>query len=243
MDSGTVSREPGSLPIYCQVKKKLEQKILNSYQTGDSLPSENVLAEQFGINRHTLRRAVDELIEAGFVERVHGRGTFVLEPAINYAIGSNTRFTATLENQGRNTESKILKKGKIPAEGGVAKRLQIKVETPVIFIETIRFVDGLPFCVISHFLPFKSYEFVLDFYNKGSLHNFIQEYCHIKLRRIESLISAVLPQMEDARLLNMPKKTPILRVKSINVNIDNEKPAEYAVTRFRGDATQLSINL
>jgi GntR family phosphonate transport system transcriptional regulator len=102
-------------------------------------------------------------------------------------------------------------------------------------------VEAKPFCVISHFLPLTDYPLVLDNYDGGSLHDFLEQHCATKLKRSESLISAVLPEFDDATLLNVPRSLPILRVKSVNVSIDTNLPVEYVVTRFRGDATQLSV--
>ncbi|MFT7371427.1 MAG: GntR family phosphonate transport system transcriptional regulator [Oleiphilaceae bacterium] len=236
-----IAKNEGGVPIYRQIRDVLVNEIAALYKPGDNLPSENDLAERFGVNRHTLRRAVDELVSDGLVERYRGKGVFILEPTINYAIGKKTRFTETLGSQGHETASRVLRKLLIPARSAVAAQLQITEGEPVLFIETLREVAGKPFCIISHFIPRAICPAILDSYEYGSLHNFIKLHCNIDLRRSESLISAVLTDADDASLLNMPKQAPILRVKSINLNINSDKPVEYSVTRFRGDATQLSF--
>lgn len=113
-----VTRGDGSLPVYRQIRDMLAKEIQELYKAGDALAPEIELAQRFGVNRHTLRRAIDELIADGLVERCHGRGVFVLEPAINYAIGTNTRFTETLQSQGRKTTSRVIKKTDNPCQGG-----------------------------------------------------------------------------------------------------------------------------
>lgn len=236
-----VARNEGSLPIYRQIRDVLVNEIQELYKAGESLPAENELALRFGVNRHTLRRAIDELVTDGLVERHHGKGVFVLEPTINYSIGSSTRFTETLQSQGRSTTSRVLRKQVIPARGTIASRLQIVDGDEVIFIETLRTVESNPFCIISHFIPLKSFPDVLKSYDDGSLHEFLKVHYGIELKREESLVSAILPEAADASLLNMPRQAPVLRVKSLNLDIASSKPVEYAVTRFRGDATQLSI--
>lgn len=47
------------------------------YRTGDALPSETVLSEQFAVSRVTVRRALQDLANSGVIERKHGLGTFV----------------------------------------------------------------------------------------------------------------------------------------------------------------------
>jgi GntR family transcriptional regulator, phosphonate transport system regulatory protein len=73
-----VSRDNGE-SLYIQIARQLEQEVATGYGPGDCLPAEGLLAVRFGVNRHTLRRAIDELVEAGLLERRHGRGVFVLD--------------------------------------------------------------------------------------------------------------------------------------------------------------------
>jgi len=236
-----IQRGEGSLPVYRQISEVLRQEIQNLFKAGDQLPPEADLAERFNVNRHTLRRAVDELVSDGLVVRRHGKGIYVLAPSIDYAIGSRTSFTETLEAKGVTTQSRVIRKQVVPARGGVAARLQLEEGAEVIFLETLREVDEKPFCVISHFLPLHAFPQVLESYDSGSLHAFLESHCVTKVQRTESLISAVMPGADDAVLLNMPRNLPVLRVKSLNVASDSQKPVEYVVTRFRGDATQLSV--
>jgi GntR family phosphonate transport system transcriptional regulator len=236
-----IDRSNGSLPVYRQLSKILEVEIRENYATGDLLPPEQELAQRFHVNRHTLRRAVDDLIGIGFVERIHGKGTVVLQTPINYAINGATRFTETLATQGRSTVSHILDKGQSTARGGVARRLRLPEASPVIFIETMREVDGIPFCTSTHFFPYPDFSLIQYDYTGGSLHGFIQDRFGIKLTRILSLISSVVPIKEDARCLKIPRNIPVLRVKSLNVNSSDGWPVEYVVTRFRGDTVQLSV--
>ena len=237
----TIKRGSGSLPVYIQISEALRQDIQNFHKAGDYLPSESMLAQHFRVNRHTLRRAVDELIVEGLVQRQHGKGVVILAPSIDYSIGPRTRFTENLESQGMTSQCRVIRKQIIPAQGGVASRLQMSEGDQVIFLETLRSVADKPFCVIAHFLALARFPAVHHHYQGGSLHHFLEQHCAMKLQRKESLVSAVLPESDDARLLNMPKNMPVLRVKSINVSLLNQQPVEYVVTRFRGDATQLSV--
>jgi GntR family phosphonate transport system transcriptional regulator len=243
MSEQRVRRGRGVVPIYRQISDLLRVEIQNFCQAGDALPPEGELAQRFNVNRHTLRRAIDELVNDGLVMRRHGSGVFVLSPAIDYSINAQTRFTATLESQGKTTLSRVLRKQVIPARGGVATRLQVVEGEEVIFLETLREVEGKPFCVIAHFLPLQEVPQVREHYHSGSLHDFLQRECGINVQRSESFISAVMPEPDDAMLLKMPRNLPVLRVKSVNLAIPNLKPVEYVVTRFRGDATQLMVQL
>lgn len=227
--------------VYLQIQRQLEAEIRKLHQPNDLLPPETVLAERFGVNRHTLRRAVDGLVQQGWVERRHGLGSFVLHKPVEYDIRARTRFTENLEALGCKTESSVLRKLSLPAQGGVARKLQLEEGEPVFWIETLRQVDGVPFCVISHYLPESLVPGLLEDYTGGSLHDYLEQKHGWRLRRAESVISASLPQGDDASLLAMPSSAPVLRVKSVNMRERDGIPVEYALTRNRADRMQLRI--
>lgn len=229
--------------LYSQIAKMLRQDIRKHYQTGDCLASEFDLAERFQVNRHTIRRAIDALIQEGVVERRHGKGTFVLSQPIDYTVAAKTRFSETFKNLGKTTSMQIRRKIIIPAEAGIAKHLGLKANDDVVCIEILRFADQQPICLSSHYFPKSHFPDLLEQYQTGSLHACIHKHYQFQLKRVESLVSAVLPQGDDATLLCMPKTHPILRVKSINVNERDGTPLEYALTRFCADRIQLRINL
>ncbi|MDF1589292.1 MAG: phosphonate metabolism transcriptional regulator PhnF [Gammaproteobacteria bacterium] len=235
-----VNRNTGEA-VYLQITRILEQEIKSSYDAGDYLSTENELAGRFSVNRHTIRHAIDELVSAGVVERQHGRGTVVLGAALNYRVGEHTRFTETLESLGKTTDTSIIRKIIVPARGGVARRLNIDNETPVLMLETLRKVDDRPFCVISHFIPVNAYPEIETDYLGGSLHAFFKQKLNISLLRKESLATASIPIGDDASYLQIPQSFPVLRVKSINIDAVSKHPIEYSITRFRADRVQLSF--
>lgn len=235
-----INREGGTA-IYAQIARQIEQEIGQMYGVGEWLPSESELALRFGVNRNTLRRAIDDLVDGGLLERLHGRGIRVIASPFDYKIGIETRFTETLLSQGVTAESQVLRKQVVPASEAVARKLFIQPSERVFWIETLRMADTSPLCVISHFLPAEKYPELENGYSGGSLHQFLQDNYSITLRRTESLVTSCLPQGDDARLLSMPQNRPVLRVKSLNVEGDSGAPVEYAITRFRADLVQLSI--
>lgn len=232
----------GGEALYSQICRALRREIAELHRPGDCLPSEQQLAQRFAVNRHTVRHAVEALIAEGLLERRHGRGTFVVDRLLDYPVGRATRFTETLESLGKSTSSKVLRKLLIPAHGGVAQHLALAPGAPVVWLETLRSVEERPFCLISHFLPQAQVGALLDDYTGGSLHEFLRARLGLRLRRTDSLVTAILPQGEDARLLGIAQTRPVLRVKSLNVDVTDARPLEYAVTRFRADRVQLHVS-
>lgn len=230
-------------PVYQQIAERLEQEIKESFQPDQALPAERALAEQFSVNRHTIRHAIDQLVQKGILERRHGSGVYVLDSSFDYPINQKTRFTESLEALGQSAQSDVLRKEIVGAEEDVAKALKVMVGTEVAKIECLRSVNNHPFCVSTHYVKHKARKSIVEKYDGGSLHEFLREMFDLELRRKQSRVVAVLPEQDDARILKMSPKFPVLRVKSINVNKSSGRPVEFAVTRFRGDRVRLSIDL
>src|ERR1700722_2435986 len=236
--------DPSSrIPLYLQISQAIGNEVRTHYRPGTQLPPEPVLAERFEVNRHTLRRAIDELVGAGLVERRRGLGVFVLDGPHNYGIHKHTRFTRTLEGAGATTESIVLRKLVVPARDGVARRLELAEGVDVIWVETLRKANDRPFSVISHFMPAELPPRVYCDYEGGSLHDFIADRLGIALERRYSLIATQLAERNDATLLGIPRHQPILRIKSVNADALTRRPIEYAVGRLRGDRVELEVKL
>ncbi len=229
------------IPLYKHVSNLLAEEIQRQHKPGDILPSEHDLAKRFKVNRHTLRRAIEELVTVGIVGKFQGKGTIVQQKLINYSIHSRTNFTETLKKSGRKAESIVLRKIGIPAQGEIVELLKIEKDEPIALIETLRNMDGVPFSVVSHYLPLEKVYDVIRIYNGGSLHHFLKEHYNITLKRTLSMIRAVLPDQEDMKKLAILGNSPILVVKSVNIDERDSRPIELSVSRFKGVSTQLMV--
>lgn len=238
-----VPADTGGLPLYRQIAHQLKVTIERTLQPGDQIPPEHELATRFLVNRHTVRRSIDVLVEEGLLIRRQGVGTYVTEAPIDYSIAGRTRFTENLEAGGRRAVSRIISKRVIDASGGIAEKLKLREGDDVIWIETLRLADDRPFCVASIYVPFAQAPNVLTRYSRGSMHAFIEKTYGFSPRRSFSLVTATLPMGQDAMLLMMPANQPVLRVKSVNVNPETGAPVEYSITRFRADRLQLRLDL
>lgn len=226
--------------VYDQIADVLADEI-RGHRPGQRLPSEQVLAERFAVNRHTVRHAIETLVGLGLVERRHGLGTFVLDRPLEYPVNARTRFTENLLALGKASDSRLLRRALIPANAEVATALDLRVGAEVAWIETLRIVDGRPFSLIAHHLPAKRFAELIRLFDGGSLHDCLEQLFGVTPRRLRSLIGAQAPTDGDASLLLIPRSTPILRVVAVNTDLAG-KPIEYSVGRMRADRVQLTFD-
>ena len=70
------------IPIHYQLGQLIQEQINQGFlRPGDQLPSEDKLCKRYGISRTPVRQAIAKLVHEGLLVRIHGRGTFVAEPA------------------------------------------------------------------------------------------------------------------------------------------------------------------
>lgn len=233
-----LSRHPTT--VYQAVAAQLEQALHQRYRCGDYLPSEQQLADHYAVNRHTLRRAVDELVHKGLLQRRHGVGILVLMRPYNYPLHAQARFSQNLLEQGSHPTSERLLAVLRPASNEVASALAVAEGDNVIHLRTLRRVNGVPVCVINHFLPDLSWWTLLQRFNSGSLHDYLSQHTGKHLVRTQTRISTRRAQAKEGKQLEIALQSPLLCVRTLNKTTDGAM-AEYSVSVTRGDMIELTL--
>lgn len=111
---------------------------------GSRLPTEAELAKRFGVNRHTVRRALAGLAADGLVRTTQGSGTFAEAPPLAYPLSARTRFSEIVAQGGRDPGGLVLGASTEPADDATATALGVAPGDPVLEIATLRSADGVP---------------------------------------------------------------------------------------------------
>jgi GntR family transcriptional regulator len=124
----TMGHDKQEASLYCIVKNSIFEKIQSGiYKVGDKLPTEMELCTEYNVSRTTVRIALEQLALEGRIEKVQGRGTFVSKPKILQSLSSAGKgFSNQMLEQGYKPRIEILDLRVIPADGSLAKKLQLK---------------------------------------------------------------------------------------------------------------------
>jgi GntR family transcriptional regulator, phosphonate transport system regulatory protein len=238
----TELRHGSELPLYMRIAVELRQNVKDGvYRVGQRIPTEESLSLRFGVNRHTLRRAISMLAQEGLLRVDQGRGTFVAEAPIRYPIGERVRFNESLKAQGWEPRYQMLRIVELPAGVMVAEGLEIEMGEGVVAMERLGLADGWPIKVATSYFALRYFPDILrQLERSGSISLMFREvYGCDHLRRCTT-VSAQMVAPEDARLLALALNQPVLQVEAINVD-QHGRVIEYGVTRFRSDRTELVI--
>ncbi|ARP87735.1 phosphonate metabolism transcriptional regulator PhnF [Bordetella genomosp. 9] len=234
--------ERGSgIAVWRQIGEALAAEIRSKrYAPGEQLPPEPELAARFSVNRHTIRRAMGELEQHGLVRIEQGRGTFVQEHAIDYAIGKRTRFSENLGSQGMLGHVEVVGSEVLKA-ADIAHHLGLARNAALLRVQLLGKAENRTINVSEHFFEEKRFPGFAD--KLAGIRSVSKTYRHFGIAdytRKWSRITATLPNEETARLLGQPKTRPILKVEALNIDQDGA-PLQYSITRFSGDWVQLMV--
>ena len=211
------------------------------YGPGAKLPTEAQLAQRFAVNRHTVRRALASLSEAGMVTARQGAGVFVTTVPTEYPLGRRVRFHQNVLASGRTPSRRILRMETRPASAPEAEALALAPGSLVHLVEGVSLADDLPIGLFRSVLPAARLAgFLQAMQRLGSITAALADQGVADYTRASTRLTAKLADAVQAGQLQVPQGAPLLR--SITVNQDvGGIPIEYGVTHFVGDRVTLTV--
>ncbi len=212
------------------------------YAPGERLPSEHLLAEQFGVNRHTIRRSLASLGQMGVVRSSQGSGTYVEDFAVDLVLGRRSRHRQNLVQAGLRGSFQVIASRTVRASADIAQALELRPSQQVLHMQAVGDGGGQPLHVSDRYFPCPRFaDLALRVSSSGSITQAFSELGVADYTRRQSRISARLPNAEQAAYLKQPTARPALYVSSVNVD-PNGIPIEYACTWFAGDRVTLTVD-
>lgn len=229
-------------PVWKKISLHLRDSILEGHlQPGEKIPTETVLAKEYGVNRHTVRRGIQDLIERGLLRSQQGSGTYVEENVLFYPINKKTRFTETVSRQNRSRGRKIIGAKCIPASPGVASGLGVLRGREVIHLRATANVDGRPVSLSDDYFVADQFESLLEHARVTSsitealYRNGVKEYF-----RKRTNVSCTMPTRQEAEILKSPLSRPLLITEKIDIDTDGHI-LSYGKTLWVGDRVKLEF--
>lgn len=233
------------IPLYFQLKELIIEAIKSGeYKNGSLIPTEKEFSEMYQISRTTVRQAVTELVQEGWLYRVKSKGTFVSTPKINQDfIQRLETFQEQMERSGMKPGTEVLALEVVPALGHVAEELQLKEGEKVIYLHRRRFANEEPIVTAETYLPYALCKFVLQHdFVKESLYEILRQSEETEVLCIRRRVEAVEATAQDAAYLNMKQGKPIQLFYSTGCNVYG-KPIVYSVARYRGDRNSFEVTV
>lgn len=236
----TMDRPDSDIARWRQIMRGLEAQIdTGDLPPGARLPTEAQLSAQFAVNRHTVRRALEELSRSGLIRIEQGRGSFVAEDVLDYRISGRTRFSEWIRRHNKEPSGEVLRLEEIPADTNVALALQVPPGAPVVLLERLGFADARPVSVGSHHFSATALPGLLAALRANpAISNALASVGVLDYRRAVTRVSARMPTAAEAVLLRMPRGRPLLVGESINVD-GTGRVVEFGIARYPTPRVQI----
>lgn len=215
-------------PLYLQVRDVLVQRIVvGHWKPGSTLPNETQLAQQLGISIGTVRKALDLMELERIVTRRQGRGTFVND----YSSGTTFPFSAVHNFEGKRISGKKRSRSisRVEATSEEAARLGLRRGDELIRVERVREHKNCVFMVETCLLPAKFFARIPDDFGSYRLSALAQQNS-ILLGHADERVDIALADPEDADVLGVAEKTPLLRLDRV-IFSDHDDVLEWRVAR------------
>ena len=228
---GTANPLKGAKPIYVEVQDYLLDLIGEpDYGPGDRIPSERTLADALGINRMTVRKAIDRLVERNVLERNGTSGTRIPLVQVSRPIDASASLgiTRIIRNAGGEPGSKLLHFGEEAASESIAQRLEVSPGSALLMARRLRSVNDEAFCIETSYLPASSVPGLSaeDLVSGQSLYELLRQRYGIEISIRDREISVGTATEQEARLLALAPGSPTL-VLRIVARDGEGRPVEY----------------
>jgi GntR family transcriptional regulator, phosphonate transport system regulatory protein len=216
-----VDRQDG-VTLWRQIVARLKADIASgAYKPGMRLATEAALSASFGVNRHTVRRALEELSRDGLVRVEQGRGSFVAEDVLDYNVEARTRFSEWIRRHNKEPSGIVRQLREIAAEQRVAAGLGVRGGSRVILLERLGLADNRPVSLARHYFPAARLKGMLQALQATSrITDALRSVGIDDYLRQQTRVTARLPTQTEAELLRMARNRPVLITENVNVDRD-----------------------
>lgn len=221
------------IPLYYQLKKIIIDMIENEeIKPDETIPSEPKLMQMYDLSRTTVRKAIDELVNEGYLYKIQGKGTFVKGRGFEQALIKLSGCSEDIRRLGLTPKPKVLKSSIITPSKRVAHLLGILEGEPTFFMERIVYGDNLPINKNKSYIPYKYVNGIEEFdFNLESLYKVLEKDYKINIKKAVRSIEAILANDEVADQLEVNEGAPVLLFKGQVIATDSDGK-EFVIEHF-----------
>lgn len=232
------------VPLYYQLKQLLLEEIQSGrLKEHDCLPTEIELAAMFGISRPTVRQAINELVNEGYLSRLKGKGTYVTKPKISQEfVHVIENFNDGMLRKGVQPKTKVLGLQMVEADEELMQALNVEPGDKVIELSRLRYANDEPIVLVTTYIPYALCPQLLDAdFRQDSLYKIFEAHS-LTICKVRRVFEAQMATAQDAVLLDINAGEPLLCFDT-TAYLDAKTIIEYSHCRYRGDRNKFMLEV
>lgn len=229
------------IPLYFQVATYFERGIqAGLLPPGTLFDNEIRIAEQLGVSRPTMRRALEQLVDQGLIVRRRGIGTRVVQPQVRRPLELTSLYD-DLARAGRHPTTHVLDFQTRPATAEMAEALGVETGTPVVSLQRLRSARGEPIALMTNVLPADLVEFGADDLAGAGLYELLRR-SGIHLHSATQIVAARNATSAESNLLELARGSALLTVDRTTLD-DSGRVVEVATHLYVASNYSFEIHL
>lgn len=239
LETNMVNRQ-SKMPLHEQLYEILKGKIVRGdWGVGEMIPPESDLTEKYHVSRIVIRQVLNRLVNEGLIYRQQGRGSFIAKVSLEQGLTRIISFTEDMLRRGLIPGTKVVFASLIPAPEDVANKLNIPTGEEMVRLERLRLASEEPMSIEESYLIHRFCPGLLEGdYSRISLRQRLEQEFGIHISRALQTIRSVAATTDQARLLSIQPRSPLLFIERISFSQQNV-PFEFIRIYYRGDRYSL----
>lgn len=203
------------------VAKQLYTRIINKeFEETKKLPTEDQLMSEYSVSRNTIRNAVKELIKLGLLYPVQGSGMFVRENQRKNTVCLTGTRGVTADHLNNKIKTKCLTLKIIQADEKIAKKMHCSIETPIYYLERLRYLDEKPYAIEYTYYNKDIVLYLNKEIAEKSIYSYIKNDLKLSFGFADKYITATKLTKQQSELLALKENDPAICIED-NVYLSN----------------------
>ncbi|MEV6660525.1 GntR family transcriptional regulator [Nocardia fluminea] len=229
-----------AVPKHEQLRAILLQKCTRELQPGDLLTSERNLMQDYGVSRITVREAVGQLVNEGYLVRVRGKGTFVAHRPVQSRLHLAS-FTEEMRALGHHPTTLVLVAEEAIAPEATARALRLPQGALAYHVRRLRLADDDPISVDDAWFNPELVPGLISHDLTGSIYRTTADRYGRPIERAVQTVDAQAAEAGVAALLGVKKGAPVLHFD--RVSFSAEVPIEHTHSWYRADRYRVQMEV
>jgi GntR family transcriptional regulator, trehalose operon transcriptional repressor len=221
---------------YITIYNEIVEKIQNGkLKPNTKLPSENELVDEYETSRETIRKALMMLSQNGYIQKVRGKGSFVLNVGkFDFPISGLVSFKEIAERTGKPWKTIVYECDLIKPDDEVQQQLHVTGKDRVWKVQRAREMDGERIILDKDFFNRKFVPVLTKEICEGSIYDYLEHALKLKISFAKKEIYVDEPTEEDRRFLDLQHYNHVVVVKNY-VYLEDASLFQYTESRHRLD--------
>ncbi|MFZ5988465.1 MAG: GntR family transcriptional regulator [Bacillota bacterium] len=235
-----------NIPLYSQLKNLIIEKIDSGQYPPDSkIPSEQELCELYNISRPTVRQAISELTNNGYLYKEKGKGTFVSKPKSSIDVRTYTGFTDSILDNELTNDREIISVDTVTSRDfrKLEEVFLISYNQNVDFVQVVFKTrhDNDVFSLNTSYIPLNLFPNIIeDIKDKKPSYDILRGKYPLLPAKTKSSLEVIYTDQNEAQYLMVQPGQALLKISNI-IFSKSGQVVEYVISRYRADKCKLTF--